>query len=87
MSPEPPAAPPPRPIEDARVTDYLNHLRAERGLSPNTLSAYRSDLQKLQSWAASREQGIESIKPRDVAAFLAHLRALGVVVVEPPAGP
>ncbi|HRB14081.1 MAG TPA: site-specific integrase, partial [Vicinamibacteria bacterium] len=68
MSPEPPAAPPPRPIEDVRVTDYLNHLRAERGLSPNTLSAYRSDLQKLQSWAASREQGIENIKPRDVAA-------------------
>jgi len=78
MSPEPPAAPPPRPIEDVRVTDYLNHLRAERGLSPNTLSAYRSDLQKLQSWAASREQGIENIKPRDVAAFLAHLRALGL---------
>ena len=78
MSPEPSAAPPPRPIEDVRVTDYLNHLRAERGLSPNTLSAYRSDLQKLQSWAASREQGIESIKPRDVAAFLAHLRALGL---------
>jgi len=78
MSPEPAPAQPPRPIEDGRVTDYLNHLRAERGLSPNTLSAYRSDLQKLQSWAASREQGIESIKPRDVAAFLAHLRALGL---------
>lgn len=78
MSPGPSPAPLPRPIEDARVTDYLNHLRAERGLSPNTLSAYRSDLQKLQSWAASREQGIESIKPRDVAAFLAHLRALGL---------
>ena len=66
----------PRPIEDARVTDYLNHLRAERGLSPNTISAYRSDLQKLQAWAASREQAIEGIKPRDVAAFLAHLRLI-----------
>ena len=40
--------------EDARVTDYLNHLRAERGLSPNTISAYRSDLQKLTAWAESR---------------------------------
>jgi len=78
MSPEssPPHAP--RPVEDVRVTDYLNHLRAERGLSPNTISAYRSDLQKLQAWAASREQAIEAIKPRDVAAFLAHLRALGL---------
>ena len=71
----PPATPAP---EDVRVTDYLNHLRAERGLSPNTLSAYRSDLQKLQAWAASREQAIEAIKPRDIAAFLAHLRALGL---------
>jgi integrase/recombinase XerD len=78
MSPEPTTPESPRPIEDLRVTDYLNHLRAERGLSPNTISAYRSDLQKLQAWAASREQAIESIKPRDIAAFLAHLRALGL---------
>ena len=78
MSPDPRPPKLPRPIEDVRATDYLNHLRAERGLSPNTISAYRSDLQKLQSWAASREQAIDAIKPRDVAAFLAHLRALGL---------
>ncbi len=76
----PASSPPetPRPIEDVRITDYLNHLRAERGLSPNTISAYRSDLQKFQAWAASREQAIEAVKPRDIAAFLAHLRALGL---------
>ena len=66
------------PVEDVRVTDYLNHLRAERGLSGNTISAYRSDLQKLAAWARSREQALEAIKARDVAAFLAHLRALGL---------
>lgn len=66
------------PAEDPRVTDYLNHLRAERGLSANTISAYRSDLQKLAVWARSREQALEEIKARDVAAFLAHLRALGL---------
>lgn len=68
----------PAPVEDVRVTDYLNHLRAERGLSGNTISAYRSDLQKLAAWARSREQALEAIKARDVAAFLAHLRALGL---------
>lgn len=78
MNPERKPEASPWPVEDARVTDYLNHLRAERGLSPNTISAYRSDLQKLASWAASREQAIEAIKPRDVAAFLAQLRALGL---------
>lgn len=66
------------PVEDVRVTDYLDHLRAERGLSGNTISAYRSDLQKLAAWARSREQALEEIKARDVAAFLAHLRALGL---------
>ena len=66
------------PVEDVRVTDYLNHLRAERGLSGNTISAYRSDLQKLEAWARSREQALEAIKARDVAAFLAHLRSLGL---------
>ena len=65
-------------VEDIRVTDYLNHLRAERGLSPNTTAAYRSDLRKLTAWAQSREQTIESIKPREVAGFLAHLRAFGL---------
>ena len=64
--------------EDPRVTDYLNHLRAERGLSPNTIAAYRSDLQKLAAWAQGREQTFEGITPRDVAGFLAHLRALGL---------
>jgi integrase/recombinase XerD len=78
MSPDPiqPEAPPR--VEDVRVTNYLDHLRAERGLSPNTIAAYRSDLHKLTTWAESREQAIEAIKPRDVAGFLAHLRALGL---------
>ena len=66
------------PPEDARVTDYLNHLRAERGLSPNTISAYRSDLQKLFAWARGREQTVEEIKPRDIASFLASLKAQGL---------
>lgn len=64
--------------EDPRITDYLNHLLAERGLSPHTISAYRSDLQKLSAWAAGREQKIEDIMPRDVASFLAHLKSLGL---------
>ncbi len=77
MTPRTGPSPPPN-IEDVRVTDYLSHLRAERGLSPNTIAAYRSDLRKLTAWAQSREQTIESIKPREVAGFLAALRALGL---------
>jgi len=65
-------------MDDPRVADYLDHLRAGRGLSPNTIAAYRSDLQKLLAWAGGREQSLESVKPREVAGFLAHLRAEGL---------
>lgn len=71
-------SPPASRVEDARITEYLDHLRAERGLSSNTVSAYRSDLQKLEAWARSRAQKLEDIRPRDIASFLAHLRALGL---------
>jgi integrase/recombinase XerD len=67
-----------KPALDPRAIDYLNHLRAERGLSPNTISAYRTDLEKLAAWARGREQAIEDIKARDIASFLAHLKASGL---------
>ena len=36
-----------QPQVDLQVQSFLNHLRAERGLSPNTVSAYQSDLAQL----------------------------------------
>ena len=68
----------PPPPEDPRVTDYLNHLRAERGLSPNTISAYRTDLQKLLGWCLKRGQAMDALQPRDIASFLAHLKESGL---------
>lgn len=65
-------------VPDPRVTDYLDHLRAERGLSPNTIAAYRSDLHKLIAWSRARNQPIEALKPRDISGFLAHLKASGL---------
>ena len=35
------------PTPDAQVTAFLSHLRSERGLAPNTVNAYRSDLAQL----------------------------------------
>lgn len=37
----------------AAVDDYLEHLRAERGYSPNTVAAYRSDLADLANFLAA----------------------------------
>lgn len=63
---------------DPRVVDYLDHLRAERGLSPNTIAAYRSDLHKLIIWSRARKQPLEELKPRDISGFLTHLKASGL---------
>lgn len=63
---------------DPRVVDYLDHLRAERGLSPNTIAAYRSDLHKLIAWSRARKQPLEELKPRDISGFLTHLKASGL---------
>ncbi len=73
-----PSSPEAPKVEDGRVTDYLNHLRAERGLSPNTIAAYRSDLNKLAAWCRSRGRPMDALAPRDIAAFLAHLKESGL---------
>ena len=64
--------------EAAWIADYLNHLQAERGLSPHTIAAYRTDLSKLVAWAKEREQKLDRLKPADVASFIASLRAKGL---------
>ncbi|MCL3777488.1 MULTISPECIES: site-specific tyrosine recombinase XerD [unclassified Actinomyces] len=54
---------------------YLAHLRVERGLSTNTLSAYERDLGRYTSFLASR--GVsdpERVTEADVAAFLEAIR-------------
>ncbi|MGK2348128.1 site-specific tyrosine recombinase XerD [Actinomyces sp. W5033] len=54
---------------------YLAHLRVERGLSANTLSAYERDLGRYVSFLAQR--GVEDpsgVTEADVAAFLEAIR-------------
>jgi integrase/recombinase XerD len=57
------------------MLDFLAHLELERGLSRNTLNAYRTDL--LQYGRFLEERGADPIaaRPVDVADFLAGLRA------------
>lgn len=62
----------PAPWERA-LERYLDALAVERGLSVNTLAAYRGDLARLG--AALSEQGIELVAA-DAAALAAHVRAL-----------
>ena len=70
-------AAPARPSALARaVTLYLAHLAVERGLAPNSLSAYRRDLARYLAWTASR--GItepDQVTETDISDFLLALRS------------
>ncbi|HVX68081.1 MAG TPA: site-specific tyrosine recombinase XerD [Mycobacteriales bacterium] len=65
-----------RPTELAQT--YLDHLKVERGLSPNSMNAYRRDLSRYASYlAACGIDDIVVISEREIAGFLAELRAGG----------
>lgn len=54
---------------------YLDHLSVERGLSANTLSAYRRDLQRYAEWHDSHGRSqLSSVTSAEVGDFLADLR-------------
>jgi integrase/recombinase XerD len=62
---------------DHLVLDFLAYLEFERGLSRNTLEAYRTDLLQLGQWLAARGVQAEQARHEDLAAFLAEMAAGG----------
>src|SRR5947209_8196336 len=60
-----------------RLTDltlgFLAALELERGLSRNTLEAYRSDLQQFGLFLARRDRDPLEVQPPDLAAFVSEL--------------
>jgi integrase/recombinase XerD len=67
------AEPAPTPRFEALVLDFLGHLEFERGLSRNTLSAYRTDLLQLGGFLAGRGRDATSATTADLSDFLAGL--------------
>ncbi|CAD5997053.1 site-specific tyrosine recombinase XerD [Agreia sp. COWG] len=62
---------------ERQVEDYLRHLTIERGLSINTMAAYRRDLARYSAWLD--EQGTEDarlITPTQIGAFAGSLRSV-----------
>lgn len=57
------------------ILDFLAYLELERGLSRNTLQAYRCDLLQLGEFLDRRKLTAHSASHRDLAAFLAELSA------------
>jgi integrase/recombinase XerD len=57
----------------AAVSAFLTHVKVEKGLSPNTVSAYRQDLAKFQLFAQNRKIALEAVGRDDLVDFLAAL--------------
>jgi integrase/recombinase XerD len=60
----------------AVISSYLMHVRVEKGLSVNTISAYKRDLQKFDEFAKKRKLTLESVGRDDLVDFLAGLYRL-----------
>jgi integrase/recombinase XerD len=57
------------------IEGYLDHVIIERGLSQNTVSAYRRDLRRYADWCQSRRIArIDEVTANDLADFAASLR-------------
>jgi integrase/recombinase XerD len=57
----------------ASISSFLTHVRVEKGLSPNTVSAYRRDLMKFSEFAKKRKLWLEAVTRDDLVDFLAGL--------------
>src|SRR6201987_886829 len=55
------------------ITAFLTHVRVEKGLSANTVSAYRRDLLKFDEFAKKRKLALEAVRRDDLVDFLASL--------------
>ena len=55
---------------------YFNFLVVEKGLSKNTLAAYRRDLNKFDQYLAISKKDLKSISAEDLPLYLAWLRGL-----------
>ncbi len=57
----------------AVISSFLMHVRVEKGLSANTISAYKRDLEKFEAFARKRKLTLESVDRDDLVDFLAGL--------------
>jgi integrase/recombinase XerD len=60
------------------IDGFLDHLAVERDLSPNTIMAYRHDLERFAAWLSNRSLGMEEVRRAEVEEYTAALRKDGL---------
>jgi integrase/recombinase XerD len=63
---------------ETQIRTFLNCLRVEKGLSDNTIQAYRRDIGKFADFAAGRKLAAKDIQRGDVVDFLGTLYRRGL---------
>ncbi len=63
---------------DRQIGLFLDMLAAERGARPNTLSAYRSDLDDFSDYAALKGSGLSDATSDDIRGYLGELARRGL---------
>ena len=57
----------------AAISSFLTHIRVEKGLSANTVCAYRRDLMKFSDFAQKRNLSLAAVRSDELMDFLAGL--------------
>ena len=57
----------------SQIHAFLNYLRVEKGLSENTILAYRRDIEKFGAFVRERNLAAAEVRRREVVDFLASL--------------
>ncbi len=60
----------------ATISSFLTHVKVDKGLSSNTVSAYRRDLLKFDAFAQKRKLSLEGVTRDALVDFLAALYRL-----------
>lgn len=60
------------------IDQFLQHLWLEKGLSDNTLSAYKTDLSQFNSFLVEHNTDVVNCSELDIEAYLAHRMELGI---------
>ena len=65
-------------IKDQALRSFLDFLHIEKGLSPNTVKSYQSDLSIFLKWLSSNcNSSFKNTKSEDIELFIKHLFQLG----------
>lgn len=62
------------------LQSFLDHLTIERGLSSNSISAYKRDLAKFSDFLAKEKLDFESLTENEIISFEVWLKGLGMAV-------